>query len=1280
MHPESKLANHGNVSSSGGKSQTPNVNQGTKGAGLLSPKANHTSPSGVGLISGQSQGSNLAKGQRESAGDVDEQGETGPPPLEQDPKELPSRRKRRCVLERKQPYSGDEWCSGADSEEDEKTLVVTHNCNAGESVMSTPTLPGTGSASLPGINDTSSSSTPHGVVPSLRGDGGGSLGPSKTPSKFVYVFTTFLANKAAEAVLQGHNDSILIYHKQNVPHRKLDEVSPQKPSSAQEAGEVLPVPSIPTSAVQKPAENHSPAPSQAPPTIVSQEIGSDEANHELTPLGNGSSHPASGRSNPPPLLSQLPSAPLRGDNTHLGDHNQGDSVTLSTDGLSKEQLEHRERSLQTLRDIERFLFRSGAANESFSKHNLSSSEGPTNTPSHIKKYEEPLQSMITQTQSLGGPGMEQDLAGNQNGPDMGHQMSLMMQRMGHDSLTPEQAAWRKLQEEYYVEKRRKEEHVSIHGRSGPEMILRGPPPPYHSKPGEQWPGNRLQVPMDIQESMQLRSGIPFQGPRFPGRYGPMQNIPMDSVGVMSRPARWSEDMPPIDGGQSNFAQIRMPYSGGIQGEMERFLNPRAREELLRQQLMIEKRPGVMQRQLSMPCGQGIEMMITHRQGDPSMFPGESMGAGSAVGMEFGASRGMLSPTLGQSGTGREIDPTMGGGGNLNMNMSLNMNMNLNLQMAPQQQMLLSHKIRGVGDLNSQGDVGSEDLVRAARAQNGSGMVRGPQKMLPGQFPQGQAGFPPGQGSYPGMQQEISMDIFGPEQGPVVGTTRLSHMPVSSTPGTMPSGIGLDHIATSRNLTRRELTVNANQMESPVLSHIKSPHQGQVHSPLICSPSSNLKSPLTPGNQMGGLPLPNPLDSLKSSQVLISSIGARSPNASPGRLKSPQRNAPSPGWAPSPKATISSPGVPPSNQGMGLNATASLGVMGRDELPSQNPLSLMMSQMSKYAMPSSTPLYHNAIKTIATSDDELLPDRVLLPPGSQQGSSMNPPMSLHLNLNSSQSPIGNINVPGQSTLSHEPPSSLLTGSGPPMHPSIGSTMQNPLLISSVTQDSCCPGPGTQIMSSNQLVFPSRLQPGHQGGVGSSMQQHYTDDTTSQPCLPHRMSDPYGRLLPSMLTDPELGDVIRPSATGIPEFDLSRIMPSEKPSSTLQYFPKGGTQTPKPHPTNMHLLGLQNMMIEQHPGRSGPSLPGPQRSLGMPPLPTMGRTGMFPPPQMVQQNFMMMKQRSVSGEMYPQGAPMLSPQGPLGGHLPGQQSMLVGHQMRPRSVSLDTYITGPGHLQF
>lgn len=32
------------------------------------------------------------------------------------------RSKRRCVLEKKQPYSGDEWCSGPDTEEDEDKL------------------------------------------------------------------------------------------------------------------------------------------------------------------------------------------------------------------------------------------------------------------------------------------------------------------------------------------------------------------------------------------------------------------------------------------------------------------------------------------------------------------------------------------------------------------------------------------------------------------------------------------------------------------------------------------------------------------------------------------------------------------------------------------------------------------------------------------------------------------------------------------------------------------------------------------------------------------------------------------------------------------------------------------------------------------------------------------------------------------------------------------------------------------------------------------------------
>ncbi|XP_069803322.1 B-cell CLL/lymphoma 9-like protein isoform X1 [Dendropsophus ebraccatus] len=1098
MHPESKLTNHGKASSNGGQSQPANVSQGSKGTGLLGPKPNHMSPSGVGVKTTQNQGPNHGNGQREPAGEVAEQKEPGTPSLDPEPKgELLPRSKRRCVLERKQPYSGDEWCSGPDSEEDEKNLVVSHNCSVSDSTISAPTVPGSGSASLPGLNDSSSSSTTHGASQSLHGEGGGPGGPPKAPSQYVYVFTTYLANTAAEAVLQGRADSILLYHQQNVPRAKLDEETLQKPPSTPDTAVEDSVPTLPPPTSPAPASHPTITPLQAPPNVLQTEVAVEETKQELTPntVGNNNSRPASSHSNPPPPAS---SAPLPVDDPGLLESTQETTVPLNTEGLSREQLEHRERSLQTLRDIERLLLRSGAESESFSRHNTSPVEGsvpshppphvPSNPPTPIKKYEEPLQSMITQTQSLGGPGIEQEMGGPPSGPDMGHQMSLMMQRLGQDSLTPEQAAWRKLQEEYYAEKRRKEEHMTIHGRSAPDLILRGPPPPYHNKPGEQWVGNRLPGSLEGQEVMQLRGGgITFQGPRFPGRYGLMQNIPMDSMGTMQRPGRWPEDMTPMGGGQGSFPQGGLAYPGGGQ-EVERFLNPSSRDEFLRQQL-LEKRSPVLQRQLSIPSGQGTDMervIMQQRSGDPSMFQGDGLGSEPTMGMDFGGSRNMVSPTMGRPGPGRELE-SAGGGGNLNMNMSVNMNMNLNLQMTPHQQMLLSQKMRNEL-MGSQAGVGSEDMVRSARVQNGGGMPGGGQKMVV-----------------------------------------------------------------------------------------------------------------------------------------------------------------------------------------------------QDGAPTQNPLSLMMSQMSKYAMPSSTPLYHNAIKTIATSDDDLLPDRVLLPPG-QQGPGMNPPISLHLNLSSSQSPIGNIGLQGQPPLSHEPPNSMLNSPGPPMHPSIG-PIQTPLMIPSVTQDSCCPGPGSQMMSSNPLVFPPRLQPGPphnpslpQGGGNNSMQQHYPDEAPNQPRMPPRIAEPYGPGLPAMLTDPELGEVIRPSPSGIPEFDLSRIMPSEKPSSTLQYFPKGSTQPPKPHPTNMHLLGLQNMMVEQHSGRSGPSLPGPQRTLGMPPMHPMGRTGMAPPSQTVQQNFMLMKQRSVSGEMYPQSSSMLSPQGALGGHLHGQQSMMVGHQMRQRSVSLDTYIPGPGHLPF
>lgn len=355
----------------------------------------------------------------------------------------------------------------------------------------------------------------------------------------------------------------------------------------------------------------------------------------------------------------------------------------------------------------------------------------------------------------------------------------------------------------------------------------------------------------------------------------------------------------------------------------------------------------------------------------------------------------------------------------------------------------------------------------------------------------------------------------------------------------------------------------------------------------------------------------------------------------------------------------------------------------------------------------------------------------------------------------------MNLPGQQPLSHEPPTSMMSspnplGSNIPMHPGAqgaGVPPQNPMMLPPGPQDSlnqpCGPLPNnSQMIPSNQLVFPRMQQPHNAmqspaagmpmtpgGGGGAGMQQHYPpgmplppeDLPSQQPGqmapqqhmmgknIPPRIGDPYPSVLPgvaSVLNDPELSEVIRPTPTGIPEFDLSRIIPSEKPSSTLQYFPKSDSQAPKSQPSNLHLMNLQNMMAEQpptRPGMSAPSLPGQQgvqRGLnismchpgqvsmlgrtGMPPQQAMmGNSmhqGMMSPQQslMAQQNFMLMqaKQRSmsVSGEMYAQTGHMMSPQGSLMGP-PPQQNLMVTHQMRQRSVSLDSqmsYISGPGNM--
>lgn len=76
---------------------------------------------------------------------------------------------------------------------------------------------------------------------------------------------------------------------------------------------------------------------------------------------------------------------------------------------------------------------------------------------------------------------------------------------------------------------------------------------------------------------------------------------------------------------------------------------------------------------------------------------------------------------------------------------------------------------------------------------------------------------------------------------------------------------------------------------------------------------------------------------------------------------------------------SAPSSSTSNQPGSMNVPGSLPSSSPYTMPpeptlSQNPLSIMMSRMSKFAMPSSTPLYHDAIKTVASSDDDSPPAR------------------------------------------------------------------------------------------------------------------------------------------------------------------------------------------------------------------------------------------------------------------------------------------------------------------
>lgn len=615
----------------------------------------------------------------------------------------------------------------------------------------------------------------------------------------------------------------------------------------------------------------------------------------------------------------------------LSAHLQGDinqrSGPGNIDGLSKEQLAHRERSLQTLRHLERMLLRSRASGG----HGESdgSTNNNTNNPSTLnvnintdrmailedndngtnnsgkcgnssmlsaalapvggmRKYEEPLQSIYSQTQPLCAPAL--------NSPQMDSMHNLsqhphhplsspgvdMGSLIGPDGLSPEQMAWRKLQEEYYQEKRRRQEmqpsaqpqhfrvmsEMGIHG--GP-MLMRGPPPPYHSKPGEQhWPPGNLFGGMGGNARM---IDMHQEGPRGPRFLGPMQRGQPREGGFPSSPG---------EGLSLEDLRAQRPNRSGMM-----WLDEMNRAGPLRGVLPVPRK------YFSVV---GIGRGPHSSQGDPMDCPGSR-------------------DTLGSTGMGPQIRDLV----------DSPMNMNLQMNVQQQQQMMLSQKLGGGpasgGPLDEMFNPGDITQVRAS--QNGQGGNKGVIRGLDDSyhFPN-QSPFSEGQMERP--YQLHGLSIFGSEQqnsNQMGNTSRLSHMPVT---GSLRGG-------NLRPTHPSDLTVNVNSMTSPSLPHqLKSPSLNQEPSPALASPSApGLKSPTQSSSAGHHPPLPPAsgagtpsYSSMKSPQVMATSnLGLHSPSASSGGLKSPTMAVASPGWT-SPKTALPSPGGPASGKIVGNGGSSS----------------------------------------------------------------------------------------------------------------------------------------------------------------------------------------------------------------------------------------------------------------------------------------------------------------------------------------------------------------------
>ncbi|XP_034270202.1 LOW QUALITY PROTEIN: B-cell CLL/lymphoma 9 protein [Pantherophis guttatus] len=1250
----------------------------------------------------------------------------------------------------------------------------------------------------------------------------------KTPSKVVYVFSTDMANKAAEAVLKGQVETIVSFHIQNISNkaeRNSVSLNTQLPPLRNDTKPQVPS-QLPTSQEQTPPQNAKmqqtppiPVPVPAPaPKSTSSSCPIDQDNPGLesnvmpagspansTPLqaeGFGQTSTPNNRAvSPVSQGSNSSSADPKGPNQQVSG---GDPPNMgeNPDGLSQEQLEHRERSLQTLRDIQRMLFPDekefAGGQTGGSQPNSAVLDGPQ------KKSEGPIQAMMAQSQSLGkgpGPRTEGGAAFGSQGhrdmpfsPDEVGPPSINSQSgpIGPDHLdhmTPEQVAWLKLQQEFYEEKRRKQEQVvqqcslqdMIVHQHGPRGLVRGPPPPYQMTPGDGWgPGGPEHFPESITmphslppRGMAPHPNVPSSQMRLPGFSG-MINPDIEGPNVPNTTGRpglsgvpWPDDVPKISDGR-NFPPGPGVFSGPGRGE--RFPNPQGLPEDIFQQQLAEK-------QLGLASGISIEGIRPGMELNRMIPPQRHMEPGNNPIFPRMPVEGPMSPSRGEFPKG--IPPQMAANRELEFgigpsSMKGDVNLNVNITSNPP---MLPQKMREAG-------VGPEEIMKMRPSI--SEMLPAQQKMVPlpfGDHPQQDYGIGPrpfhpmSQG--PGVGLRNHREQIGPDQRT---NNRLSHMPpLPLNPSSNPNSLNTTP-PVQRNLGRKPLdvSVGASQVHSPGINPLKSPTMRQVQSPMLGSPSGNLKSPQTPSQLAGILAGPTTAAaaaSIKSPPVMGSAA------ASPVHLKSPSLPAPSPGWTSSPKPPLQSPGIPPNHKAsLAMSSPAMMGNVESGVAPpstvsqnapvtlsgnlpssspytippeptlSQNPLSIMMSRMSKFAMPSSTPLYHDAIKTVASSDDDSPPARSPNLPSinNLSGMGINPqnPRVSGPNQAGSMATLSPMGMTQPLTHSNQLPSPNAMGANIPPHgvpvgpglmshnPMMGHSSQDPPMVPQGRLGFPQGFPPVQ-SPPQQVPFPHNGPSGGQGNFPAGMSFHGEGPLGRPTSMPQSSTDPalcksggpggpdsftvLGNNMPSVFSDPELQEVIRPGATGIPEFDLSRIIPSEKPSQTLQYFPRGEVPGRKqPQNIGPGYSHIQGMMGEQNP-RMGLALPGMGVPGGTPDIP-LGTASSMPghnpmrPPAFLQQGMMGPHHRMMSpAQTAMPGQPTLmsnpvgmipgkdraaaglySHPGPVGspgmmmsmqGMIAPQQNIMIPPQMRPRGMAADVGMGGfsqgpgnPGNIMF